>query len=170
MEARHCRVGVGEGTDAFARRGEAREERLDIEEAEVGEHPRRCSRDEHEADQADDVGEHQPVTETRERLGLPEIDPEQGESEDDELRKPIGRSCEVDEQARGEEKLLQALLEERVHVILEGDYVACVFPRHRSDGSTVIGDTPRQPVHEDEPQPERDLKDEIAEAARQQAL
>ena len=62
--------------------GELRER---VDEAPLGEHPRRRGRHQDVADQSDEVRSDEPVPEARELLVVPEVDPEECHADDGEL-------------------------------------------------------------------------------------
>ena len=99
MQARHGRIRIRAPPDdpalvADRKPGEA------VDEAEVGEHPRRRRRHEDVADEPDQVRQDQRVPHPLERLVPAQVDPEQDEPEDGELRLPVRPRGQGQQQAR----------------------------------------------------------------------
>ena len=93
-----------------------------------------------------------------------EVNPEQGNADDGELRKPIGVCRQVDQQVVRFDDALERRLDERVQALLGRDDPPAVGECLRH---VLIGVPTNDLVHDVEPQPDCDLEEEVRPAARQ---
>ena len=108
-----------------------------VDEALVGEHPRRGRRHQPEAEEADHVREQDRVAEAAERLVPAEVDPEQRQADHRELRVPVGPRRGRQQELRRVGDPLHAELEEVVgHMLLERDHAQAV---HDGLGGVLVG-------------------------------
>ena len=89
-----------------------------VDEAPLGEHPRRRGRHEHVADEPDQVRDDQPVPEAGEALVVLEVHPQERDTDDRELREPVRVRGERDEDRGRVDDTLDGRLEERTQVVL----------------------------------------------------
>ena len=131
-----CRLGIaayGFDEKATKRRGvvDRRVRRERVGEAGFGEHPRRRRRQQHVAEEADQVPEDQRVPEGVEALVVLEIDPGERETDDRELREPVRDRGRLDQEAGALDDSLQRQLDHRVEAALELDDPLAVRERGR---------------------------------------
>ena len=164
MEARHRRIGIRGERDEPAAVVEAAEAVERVEEPDAREHPRRRGRQQHVADQPEDVGQQDRVAEAREGLVPAQVDPEQGEPDDRELGVPVRPGDEVGEDARRRGELLEGQLEDVVgRPLLERDDAPAV---RESALRMAVCEPARELVCEHEAEPDRGLEGEIGVATR----
>jgi len=130
-----------------------------VDESKTREPSGRSGREGVKADQGDDVGHDQRVPKPRERLASAEVDPEQHECDNCELRAPVRERHEGVERARVARKVLQTQFDEPVHQIaLELCDAESVCERPTA---VVAGSGLDQLVAEDEREPEGGLQRQV---------
>ena len=162
METRHRRIGIRRDLDQSAsvvQRGRLRER---VDEAVLGEHAGRRCRERDVADEADHVRGEEPVPHARERLVSEEIDPEQRDPDDRELREPVRPVERVEENAAGMDRdPLQVGLDQRVERPLDVDDG---LPVAESLRRASIGDAASDLVDPEEPEPDAELEEKVTPA------
>ena len=93
-----------------------------------------------------------------------EVDPEQRDADDRELREPVRPRRRLDQERRPLDRALESQLHHRVQLALDVDDPAAV--RERLGRAAVVGDAARRLVGEVEADPDRELKAEVGPAAR----
>jgi hypothetical protein len=93
-----------------------------------------------------------------------EVDPDQRDPDDCELREPVGERRCLDQQPGALDGPLQRQLEHRAERALEVDDPLPV--RERRSHAVAVGDAARQLVRDVEADPERELEHEVRPATR----
>jgi hypothetical protein len=125
-------------------------------------HPRRSRRHEDVADERQDVRREHPVPDAGERVVSEQVDPQERKPEDGELRQPVGHVDGVNERAGLRDHVLEIDLDKGVECLLGVDDQPAVLERLEGP---AVGDSARDLVGEDEPEPERELENEVPPAA-----
>ena len=95
-----------------------------------------------------------------------QVDPEQDEPEDRELRVPVGQGRRLAQQSRRRDEALDRELPEARQPMLDVGHAQAVLERLER---VAVGDTTRVAVRVEEPEPDRQLANEIEIPVRQVA-
>jgi hypothetical protein len=164
VEAWHRRVRIRCERDEAAAVVDRRELAERVDEAPLGEHPRRCCRHHDIPDEPDQVGHDEPVPEAGESLVMAQIHPQQRRSDHCELREPVGVRRHCDEDRRGVDNTLDGWLEEgSERVLLLQDPLAVL--ECARDAS--VGLASHDLVGHVETHPDQELDDQVRPAAGQ---
>ena len=166
VQARHRRVRVRREGDEGRRVVDRRVRRERVGEAGVGEHPRRRRRQEHVADEPDQVPEDQRVAEAREAVVRLEVDPEQRDPDDRELREPVRDRGRLDQEAGALDERAAASARTSSARLRWKSMIHCAV-RERVRDAAAVGEPARALVGEVEADPERELEPEVRPAARE---
>src|SRR5207302_10687568 len=115
---------------------------------------------------ADRVREQDPVAEGVEPVMSPDVDPEEGQADDRELRQPVRPRDGSHEDARGRRDVLERELEEVAHPLLQADDAPPVLESRRR---VAIGDPACKLVRQQEAEPDRQLARKVTPTPRQVA-
>ena len=137
-----------------------------VAESPLREHARGCRRHQDVAEEAHEIRADEPVAEVGEPLVVPEVDPEQRDPDDGELREPVRVGGGDDEKLRLLDEVLDTGLDERLELVLGLDHERAVPERL---GDATVRSTARRLVDGVEAEPQRDLQGEVRPAAREPA-
>ena len=137
-----------------------------VVEARLREHPRRRGRDGHVADEPDEVRDDQRVPEADEALVGTEVDVEQRDPDDGELREPVGVGRRLDQERGALDEVLQRQLDHRVEVALALDDPLAV---REGAADALVCRAARHLVDDVEADPDRELEEQVRPAARESA-
>jgi len=107
------------------------------------------------ADEAHEVRDDEPVAEAGEALVVLEVDPEQREADDGELREPVRVGGQRDHQRRAVDEALDRRLEERAELLLRAKDPLTV---REGDGDVAVRCPARHLVRHVEAHPDRELE------------